>query len=182
MAILPFDNHSTSMDASEIMETLVAIRLFERGYRLVPGNDVRQRLQWAGITQGGQTAALPPDALCELLGADAVFDGAVTAFSYVTLGVYQKREAGMRGALRRPDGTVLWRHAAAAKSSAVNLNAARSGKALLESLAWQLGAKLLERVLGHPLYPEAMACVQQLFRDLPGGALRRVAPMEWFVP
>lgn len=182
VAVLPFANDSNSLDAPEFLAALVALRLGAAGYRLVPPADVAQRLQWAGITQGGQIDSLGPAALAELLGADGLYYGTVTRFKYITLGVYQDREVGLSGVLKRPDGTMLWRHVAMVASKEVNPAAAKNLRTMLEAAAMQLGVKLLEKWLAHPLLAESQACVRDLLSRIPAGALRSRAPMEWYIP
>jgi len=163
VAVLPFSNETNNLDAPEMMQKLAWQGLERGGYRVVPLDDAREKLRKAGITDGGQLNSKTAPELAALLGADAVLYGTVTKFSYVTLGVYLKRQVAATASLVLSDGSVVWKHAASATRTLVEPDTKRAAR----ELAIQLAVKWVERIISHPLYPEMQRSLYELFLTLP---------------
>jgi len=169
VAVLPFANDSNNMEAPELMQKLAWLGLERGGYRMVPLQESVERLRKAGITVGGQLGSKTAPELASLLGADAVLYGTVTKFSYVTLGVYLKRQVAVDASLVSSDGSVIWRDSASATRTLIELDTRRAAR----ELAIQLAVKWVEKIVSHPLYPEMQRSLYELFSTLPaanGGA------------
>ncbi len=81
IAVLPFDNMSTDLDATPLVRPIVAKRLRYKGYR-VPGlKGVDETLQEAGVLIAHDVYSFTPEELGEILSVDAVMFGTVTDFS-----------------------------------------------------------------------------------------------------
>jgi len=81
IAVLPFDNMSTDLDATPLIRPIVAKRLRYKGYR-VPGlKGVDETLQEAGVLIAHDVYSFTPEELGEILSVDAVMFGTVTDFS-----------------------------------------------------------------------------------------------------
>lgn len=163
VAVLPFANHSNDVKVPEFMRRLAAEALAKGGYEVVPVEQVDAKLRGAGITQGGQLRAKAPEELAGITGADAVFTGTVRKASHVTLGFYLNRKVEFEAEMFDAGGARVWKHAAAASSSDLELDAREAGKAL----AGQLAEKWVETVLSHPLYPEMRQSLYKVFMTLP---------------
>jgi hypothetical protein len=163
VAVLPFANDTNNMDAPEMIKKLAWLGLGRGGYRMVPQEEAQERLRKAGITDGGQLGSKTAPELAALLGADAVLYGTVTRFSYVTLGVYLKRQVAVEASLVLSDGSVVWKHSASATRTLVEPDTKRAAR----ELAIQLAVKWVERIISHPLYPEMQRSLYELFLTLP---------------
>jgi hypothetical protein len=167
VAVLPFSNMTNSLEAPAYLQALARQGLERGGYSLVPAGEVESRLKELGITDGGQLSSKKPEELAVALNASALFCGEVREFSYVTLGFYMKRAVVLSGAMLAPDGSPLWRHVSTASRSAVNLDATRNLGEFGKSLGWQLAGKWAEKIISHPLYPEMLRCVHDLYMTVP---------------
>lgn len=167
VAVLPFDNMSNSVEAPVFMQKLVHDALVSGGYSVMSMDETAAKLKEAGITQGGQEKSKTPQELARILGASAVLYGTVKSFSYVTLGVYMKREVGVAAELVGADGEKQWKHTAVAKREEFSLKASETLGNMAKAMGTQLVVKLLEKLISHPLYPEMRRCVHDLTMTLP---------------
>jgi len=179
IAVLPFANDSNSIDAPVFMQKLAADGLAAGGYAVLPIRDVNERLRAAGITVGGQLASKTPQELARITGASAVLYGTVKSFNYTTLGFYQKREVALSAQLVGADGTEQWRQSVSASRTFWNFDAMENLGEALKAVGTQLAVKLLEKLISHPLYPEMLRSVHDLFITLPsprGGMVGKYCP------
>jgi len=167
VAVLPFDNMSNSVEAPVFMQKLVHDALVSGGYAVISMDETAAKLKEAGITQGGQEKSKTPQELARILGASAVLYGTVKSFSYLTLGVYMKREVGVTAELVGVDGEKQWKHTAVAKREEFSLKASETLGNMAKAVGTQLVIKLLEKLISHPLYPEMQRCVHDLTMTLP---------------
>jgi len=167
VAVLPFDNASNSLEAPVLMQKLAADALATGGYNVVPAAEVEAKLRELGISQGGQVRSRKTEEMAAALGASALLYGEVRKFSYMTIGVYMKREVNVGLELIAADGSRLWKHAAGAVRQDIEVDAAKHGRSFVESLGSQLAMKWIERILSHPLYPEMQRSIHDVFLTLP---------------
>lgn len=178
IAVLPFSNQTNNIEAPALLQILARQGLERGGYAVVPAAEVEAKLKDIGITDGGQLPSKKPEELAAALGASALFYGEVRDFSYVTLGVYQKRSVVLAGSILEADGTPEWRHVSTARRSEINLEAARNLGEFGKSLGWQLAGKWVEKLVAHPLYPEMVRCVHDLYMVLPrAGSTRPIGTL-----
>lgn len=178
VAVLPFANQTNSLEAPVLLQVLARQGLEKGGYAVIPAAEVAARLKEMGITDGGQLSSKKPADIAAALGATALFYGEVREFSYVTLAVYQKRAVVLAGSILEADGTPVWRHVATAKRTEYNLDAARNLGQFGKSLGWQLAGKWAEKLVAHPLYPEMVRCVHDLYMTLPrAGSTRPIGTL-----
>lgn len=121
IAVLPFDNMSTDLDATPLVRPVVAGRLRYKGYD-VPNLDwVDEVLQENGAMVSHDVYGFSAGELGEILGVDAVMFGVVTDFTTKYAVVYASVAVQLR--LELVDcrtGEVLWHNEArAAENTAV---------------------------------------------------------------
>ncbi len=81
IAVLPFDNMSTDLDATPLLRPIVARRLRYKGYRVPDLAAVDETLQEAGVMIAHDVYSFTPRELGDILSVDAVMFGTVTDFS-----------------------------------------------------------------------------------------------------
>jgi len=167
IAVLPFANDSNNVDAPVFMQKLAADGLESGGYSVVPVAEVNDKLREAGITVGGQLASRTPQELARITGASAVLYGTVKAFRYTTLGFYQKRQVALSARLVGEDGNEQWRQSVSASRTYWDFRAMENLGEALKAAGVQLAVKLAERLISHPLYPEMLRSIHDLFITLP---------------
>ena len=179
IAVLPFANDSNSIAAPVYMQKLAADGLAAGGYSVLPINEVNDKLREAGITVGGHLASRTPEELARITGASAVMYGTVKTFKYTTLGFYQKREVALSARIVGADGTEQWRQSVSASRTFWNFSAMENLRETFKAVGTQLAVKLLEKLISHPLYPEMLRSVHDLFITLPsarGGMVGKYCP------
>ena len=167
IAVLPFANESNSIDAPVFMQKLAADGLTAGGYTVLPIKDVNDRLREAGITVGGQLASKTPQEIAQITGASAVLYGNVKSFTYITLGFYQKRGVALSAQLVGADGVEQWRQSVSASRTLWDFKAMENLRENFKAMGVQLVVKLAEKLISHPLYPEMLRSVHDLFITLP---------------
>ena len=185
IAVLPFANDSNSIEAPVFMQKLAADGMTAGGYAVIPIADVNERLRKAGITVGGQLGSRTPQELASICGASAILYGNVAAFTYTTLGFYQKREVALQARLVGADGTEQWRQSVSASRTFWNFKAMENLRETFKAVGTQLAVKLLEKLISHPLYPEMLRSVHDLFITLPsardpGRPVGKYCPIGYF--
>ncbi|MFO8056626.1 MAG: DUF799 family lipoprotein [bacterium] len=81
IAVLPFDNMSTDLDATPLIRPIVAKRLRYKGYKVPDLKWADKRLQEAGVLIAHDVYSFTPEELGDILSVDAVMFGTVTDFS-----------------------------------------------------------------------------------------------------
>lgn len=86
--VLPAINHSTAADAPTLYSASIAQPLSEQGYYVLPVPVTTVMLQEAGISDGTQLLAVPPQKFGQMFGADAVLFVTIDAWdtSYYVVG------------------------------------------------------------------------------------------------
>lgn len=70
--VLPAINHSTAADAPLLYSASIAQPLTEQGYYVLPIPVTNTMLEQAGISDGAQLLAVPPQKFGQMFGADAI--------------------------------------------------------------------------------------------------------------
>lgn len=86
--VLPAINHSTAADAPLYYIASIAQPLTEQGYYVLPVPVTNALLQQAGISDGAQLLAVPPQRFGQMFGADAILFVTIDSWdtSYYVLG------------------------------------------------------------------------------------------------
>ena len=164
VAVLPFDNESTSLRAPDILRALVQTRVSASGYGTPLLEDVDSRLKGLGVTDGGQLRRFDAKELGKTLEADGLLYGVVEEFAFQNLGFFQRRVVRLRLKLVASDtGERLWESVGQGEQDRAVLKQKEAMRAFILGLAEQA----LEGALGVPLMPESQAAVGRLFDTLP---------------
>lgn len=109
LAVLPFDNMSTDLDATPLVRPIIAERLSALGYQIKPLDEVDQILQDNGVLISHDVYAFTPEELGGMLGVDAVVFGTVTDFTTKYVVLYASVSVGLKLDLTDcRTGSVLW--------------------------------------------------------------------------
>jgi len=85
LAVLPFSDETTSVDAPIVLRKLAHRMLKDSGYSTIPLEEVDEILRGKGFSQGGQLKAAKPDQLAQWLKADRLLFGDVELFQSVPM-------------------------------------------------------------------------------------------------
>ncbi len=111
IAVLPFDNMSTDLDATPLIRPIVRKRLVYKGYDCPGLKKIDDSLTEAGVMVSHDVYAFTPEELGEMLGVDAVMFGTVTDFTTKYAVVYASIAVQLRLELVDCEtGDVLWRN------------------------------------------------------------------------
>jgi hypothetical protein len=170
VAIAPLENRSNDIDASEIIRSVFAVEIAQRGWNIVPLAESDQMLrERLGINYGGQLASTTPGEVCRELGVDGVFYGEVQEWNKTTTGVYNKVTVTASFELYARDGDRVWE----GSDTQSRVAAPRGGR--------EIGAEIMVYALGNlllnPMTPYGQAVARNIAEKLPSGLLeRREAP------
>lgn len=163
LAILPFSNESNFVEAPEWVQKRLREKLRERGYKILPQEEVNQKLREIGITDGGQLNAYPSSQIAKKLGSDLLLYGNILTLNEVPLGVYFKREVEISFKLTDASGNVIVETQKKIKKE----KAAKGDKAMAEGI-FELAKSLAERIAKVPFYSEISELVDSAFQIVPG--------------
>ncbi|HAH08124.1 MAG TPA: hypothetical protein DCM05_16630 [Elusimicrobia bacterium] len=165
VAVLPFDNATTSLLGPVLLRKKVAESLRGRGWQVKGEEETDSALQAIGLTDGGQINAFKPEALAQALSVDGYFWGSVERFSYRNVGFFSQRAVELTLKLVEPkSGESLWEGQGQGLTVRIETDKKEAGKAFVEGLAVQA----LETMLGSPLVLESDEAVSRLLSSLPG--------------
>lgn len=165
VAVLPFDNLTTDLDAPAVVRYWFDRRLGElKGYRTAPLTDVDAALAGLGVTDGGQLRSVPAAELCAALGAEALVAGEILEFGAKTTGFLNVRQVAARFTMTGcRGGERLW----SAEGTGASSTAAVSPKGALTAGLKALGDRLAEAALASPLRTETLDMVWNALEFLP---------------
>jgi hypothetical protein len=165
LAVLPFDNLTTDLDAPVTVRYWFDRRLGElKGYRTAPLADVDAALQGLGVTDGGQLRSLPTAKVCEALGTEALVAGDVLEFGATTTGFLNVRQVVGRFTMTDcRTGEKLW----GAEGRGASSTTAASPAAALKAGLKALGDRFAEKALNSPLKVETLDMVWNAVEYLP---------------
>lgn len=95
IAVLPFDNQSTDLEAPDKVRSAVYAGLKERGYRLVALDSVDAELKRLGVSEGGQLGAVGLEKLRAWIQADLYCYGDVLDFSFKSVVALSQRKVSL---------------------------------------------------------------------------------------
>lgn len=72
IAVLPVNNATVNMDAPEKFQTIVEEGIQARGYRILPSDEVKEKLEAKGIFYAGELALYTKQEISEIVGADGL--------------------------------------------------------------------------------------------------------------
>lgn len=164
VAVLPFENESTDLTASDVMRKLASEGLGKKGYPPLPDAEVDGKLSGLGISEGGQLAGLPPADIGKALGADLLCYGDVEDFTFQNLGFVIRKSVRLKIRLvSASTGETLYEGTGAGRDVKVFLDKDEAKAAFVE----QLAVKLVQNILKTPLKKEAEAAAGQSLASLP---------------
>jgi hypothetical protein len=164
VAVLPMSNDTNDLDGPPLVRQALFAMLVQRGYILVPLNEIDDKLKVQGFTDGGQLKATTPQKIGEWVGADGLFYSTLEEFNYINLGYYAQRTVKILGQLiSAATGEKLW----AADRGWATRAVATSPKDAEKAFAVQMAAKWVEKVAHKPLQGETHEAVIRLLNTLP---------------
>jgi len=164
VAVLPFDNQSTDVDASEIMRKLAVEGFERRGYPALPRDEVDQKLSLLGVSEGGQLPGVKPADLGKALGAELLCYGDVEDFTFQNLGFVIRKNVTLRvKIISASTGETLYEGSGAGKDLKVFFDRDQAKAAFVE----QMAVKLAQNIFKVPLKREAEAAVYRALDRLP---------------
>jgi len=164
VAVLPFDDQSTDVNAADIMRKLAAEGFARKGYPYLPLAEVDARLSGMGISEGGQLPGLAPKAIGAALGADLLCYGDVEKFTFQDLGFVVRKEVRLHlKVISASTGETLYEKSGTGKDFQVYTNKDDAKRALVE----QLAVKMVQNILKTPLKREAEISAEKALDSLP---------------
>ncbi len=112
IALLPAANNTLDLTSHEYVRHKIYDALTERGYRMIPLDEIDEKLRLKGITDGGQLGSLAPKVIAQTLGADRLIYGSLDDFRVVNVGIYFKRQVRVSLRMTDSNGAALWQNTA----------------------------------------------------------------------
>lgn len=164
VAVLPFDNQSTDMNAAEVMRKLTQDNFSKRGYPPLSAEEVDAKLSGLGVSEGGQLPGVKPEAIGKALGADLLCYGNVEDFTFQNLGFVIRKSVKLQIKLvSAATGETLYEGNGAGKDVKLFMNQDEAKAAFVE----QLAVKLVQNILKTPLKKEAETAAWKALDGLP---------------
>ena len=164
VAVLPFDNQSTDVAASDYMRKLSGEHFAKWGYSPVAFGDADEKLKEIGISDGGQLPSATPARLGAVLGTDLLCYGDVEEFTFQNAGFVVRKSVVLRlKIVSASTGETLFEATGSGKDIKLYLDREEAKKAFIENAA----VKLVENMLKSPLHKEAELAVSRVFDRMP---------------
>ncbi|MBU0599634.1 DUF799 family lipoprotein [bacterium] len=166
VAILPFVNETNDLAGSVVLRRLFWTGLCKKGYLVISLEEVDNKLNELGITEGGQLNSISQEELMKALDVSALGYGVLNKCEYMTVGFYKKKE--VEGEVKiYYQGELFWEDKEKVKEDEFV-----SGN-VLENVGEQLKEKLKEKVISsvlkiHPLEPQLEEMTNKLLLNIPG--------------
>lgn len=110
IAVLPFDNMSVDLDATQLIRPIVQQRLIYKGYRCVPLEQVDRTLKDNGVMVSHDVYMFKAQELGNLLGVDGLIYGTVTEFNKRYAFLYSDIIVGLKlEMIDAKTGDTLWK-------------------------------------------------------------------------
>jgi hypothetical protein len=196
LAVLPFRNDTTDVDAPTYIRQRMIPALERRQYNILPAEEtdiiLRDQL---GITLGGQLEMASVEKLREVLQVEGLLYGTIMDFGEVTTGLMNLRK--VRGKFRIVEtdtGAVFWENGIGVRSLDtsggiagelvgagtgaggqdedvpwVTIDSTSSNRSALDGLAFGLAAKLVSKAVGVHLQRETDEMIWRVVQNLPWG-------------
>ncbi len=165
VAVLMFDSEANNVNAPDIMQRLVYNALRPSAYQVANIGEVNQKLNDAGIADGGQLAVADPVKLGKDLGVQGLIYGNVESFGYINVGFYSQRKVTLE--LKLVDvgtGQTLWEHV----GTGATRNFALDKEQAKANFAKGLADQLVDKAMKNPLDEESRLATLQALKTLPG--------------
>ena len=196
LAVLPFRNDTTDVDAPNFVRERLIPALERRLYHVIPVEETDRILRdQLGITLGGQLEMASVAKLKEALQADGLLYGTIMDFGEVTTGlVNEKKVRGKFKIIDTATETVFWENGLGVKSQDTSggltgsltgtaadiggkdeevpwvvIERESSNKSVLEGFAAGLTEKLVTKAMGVHLQHETDEMIWRLVQNLPWG-------------
>jgi hypothetical protein len=196
LAVLPFRNDTTDVDAPNFVRERLIPALERRLYPVIPVEETDRILRdQLGITLGGQLEMASVAKLKEALQADGLLYGTIMDFGEVTTGlVNEKKVRGKFKIIDTATETVFWENGLGVKSQDTSggltgsltgtaadiggkdeevpwvvIERESSNKSVLEGFAAGLTEKLVTKAMGVHLQHETDEMIWRLVQNLPWG-------------
>lgn len=164
VAVLPFDNQSTDLNAADVMRKLAVEEFNKRGYQALPPEEVDEKLSGLGVSEGGQLPSVKPEEIAKALGADLLCYGDVEDFTFQNLGFVIRKNVVLSVKLvSAGSGEVLYEATGEGRDLKIYTKKDEAKAAFVE----QLAAKLVQNLLKSPLKKEAEAAAWKTLDGLP---------------
>jgi len=177
IAVLPTINHTTDVMGGLVFRHLFFLELEDRyPMLLIPLEQVNERLNEEGITDGGQLNAVEEQELFQILQADGLLYIDLLACDYQTLGISETRRVKVHFVLITPPAKKMWdfEHEVDEGKSAFDTFFSILGnpKEGLKETAKDLGEQLAQKggrmwLLDHALKPEMEMVIEEAMDSLP---------------
>jgi hypothetical protein len=196
LAVLPFRNDTTDVDAPNYVRERLISALEKRYYKILPveETDVILRDQ-LGITLGGQLEMASVEKLKEVLQVEGLLYGTIMDFSETTTGLMNLRKVRGKFKIVETDtDTVFWENGIGVRSLDtsggtagaltgavagaggkdeevpwVTIESSSSNKSVLEGFAAGLATKLVTKAVGIHLQHETDEMIWRIVQNLPWG-------------
>ncbi len=166
IAILPFANETTDLEAGELERLFFFLGLKEKGYDVLSMDITNEKLKNIGITDGGQLNSISPKELQNELKVKGLLYGTLIDAQYSTHGITTKKKVTVEIRVLI-NGNQVWFDQETLKQGGLGnlLNP-------LQSLAQQVVDKSLEKAFskyhGHPLENYLEEIAYKLQNKMPG--------------
>lgn len=165
VAVLPFDNESNNVDAADIMQRMVYLAMKPSAYRVSDFRSVNDQLESAGISDGGQLAAVDPVKLGKDLGVQALMFGYVESFGYTNVGVYVAKKVNLELKLvDAQNGQTLWENTGKAATTKFGLDKDTISRNFMDGIKDQA----VDAMFKIPLQEESKLATTRALNTLPG--------------
>ncbi|MFA6030632.1 MAG: GNA1162 family protein [Elusimicrobiota bacterium] len=164
VAVMPFDNLSTDVDAPKVVRGVVERDLAATGLSVRPVEGTDEALRAIGVTDGGQLKAYAPADLARAVGADGLLYGSVESFQIQNLGVYVRRTVVVRLTLvEGASGEKLW-EAEGKGSSQSFARPQHAGREFVRELVQDALSKMTGKVLAAEAEKAVFAALAEMPR------------------
>jgi hypothetical protein len=162
--VLPPHAEGKAEQGAALVRGLATRMLAARGYVTVPPTIVDDELQKAGVTDPAQMNTTQLKAIAAATGADAAAVIDLTDFASVNRGFsYERRVAASVRLLDAQTGETIWQNA----EQEVTKGSTRNPTKAVYDYVRQWSTEQFEKATKSPLYPEANALAEKLFKSLP---------------
>lgn len=165
IAVLPFANESTDLDAPGAVREAVIERLQRAGYAIESVEATDAALRGLGISEGGQLRGAVPAKIGKAVGVDGYIYGNILQFKNQNVGFYRNRAIELElQFVHAASGDILWK----GQEKVTKKNVALNKEAAKRSFARGLVRGMVEKaVIKKPLAEETKLVLNKLFRKLP---------------
>ena len=179
MAVLPMSNETVDIEAPQVVRAKLHQALASRGYRVLPLQEVDEKLKEIGLTDGGQLKAYSTQEIAKALDAELLFYSRLMDFRVIPLGIYYERVVQAHFTLTAAASRTLHGTRSTAQGAAdtgdvvldweekVQYQSVSEPKKWAEALAWQILERQVSKILKVQLKEETEILVLKCVNKLP---------------